>query len=101
MRLSALAAQVVGEYLSSGNPQALSVYSGELFRARFASRLWARRIASTFDQRQLVELGCAILRFPLLNRLARHVFFGRGSFPDVEAPASFSEPHLKATDLHG
>ncbi|HET6977438.1 MAG TPA: NAD(P)/FAD-dependent oxidoreductase [Pyrinomonadaceae bacterium] len=83
MRLSAFAAQVVTEYLSTGNSEILSAYSGELFRARFASRLWARRIAATFDQRQLVELGCAVLRFPLLNRVARHVFFGRGSFPDV------------------
>jgi flavin-dependent dehydrogenase len=89
MRLSAFAAQVVGEYLSSGNPQALSVYSGELFRARFASRLWARRVASTLGQRQLIELGCAVLRFPLLNRIAQHVFFGRGSFPDVEPTAAF------------
>lgn len=84
MRLSAFAAQVVGEYLSSGNPEALSVYSGELFRARFASRLWARRVASTLGQRHLVELGCALLRFPVLSKIARHVFFGRGSFPDVE-----------------
>ncbi len=90
MRLSAFAAQVVGEYLSSGNPQALSMYSGELFRARFASRLWARRVASTLGQRQLLELGCAVLRLPLLNRIARHVFFGRGSFPDVEVTTAFS-----------
>lgn len=83
MRLSAFAAQVVSEYLSTDNPKALKPYSGELFRARFASRLWARRVASTLAQRQLVELGCAGLRLPLLNRLARHVFFGRGSFPDV------------------
>jgi flavin-dependent dehydrogenase len=91
MRLSALAAQVVSEYLSSGNPEALSVYSGELFRARFASRLWARRVASTASQRQLLELGCAVLRLPLLNKLARHVFFGRGSFPDVELTNAFRE----------
>jgi len=84
MRLSAFAAQVVSEYLSSNNAQALSMYSGELFRARFASRLWARRVASTFGQRQLLELGCAVLRLPLVNRIARHVFFGRGSFPDVD-----------------
>ena len=88
MRLSAFAAQVVSEYLSIGNQQALSMYSGELFRARFASRLWARRVASTFDQRHLIELGCAVLRLPILNRIARHVFFGRGSFPDVEATAA-------------
>ena len=84
MRLSAFAAQVVIEYLSTRDPQALNLYSGDLFRARFASRLWARRVASTLRQRELLELGCAILRLPGLNRLAHHVFFGRGSFPDVE-----------------
>ena len=95
MRLSAFAAQVVSEYLSSGNPEALRVYSGELFRARFASRLWARRVASNFGQRQLIELGCAVLRLPLLNRVARHVFFGRGSFPDLELMArNFPESQM-------
>lgn len=96
MRLSALAAKVVAEYLSRGNGEILKVYSGELFRSRFASRLWARRIASTFSQRQLIELSCALLRLPLLNGLARHVFFGRGSFPDVElkvAPDVLVEEH--------
>jgi len=83
MRLSALAASVVGEYLSSGDVHVLQSYSGELFRSRFTSRLWARRIASTLRQPQLLELGCALLRLPLLSRLANHVFFGRGSFPDV------------------
>ena len=83
MRLSAFAARVVTEYLSTGDPQVLQAYSGELFRSRFASRLWARRIASAVRQPQLLELGCALLRLPLLDRLADHVFFGRGSFPDV------------------
>jgi len=95
MRLSAFAALVVSEYLSTGNPQVLSAYSGELFRARFASRLWARRIAANLNQRQLIELGCTVLRFPLINRIARHVFFGRGSFPDVNSEA------VLATDFHG
>jgi hypothetical protein len=85
----------VSEYLSSGDPQVLSAYSGELFRARFASRLWARRIAANLNQRQLIELGCTVLRFPLVNRIARHVFFGRGSFPDVGSEA------VLATDFHG
>ena len=98
MRLSALAAKVVAEYLSTGDVQVLSVYSGELFRSRFASRLWARRIASTIRQPQLLELGCALLRLPVLSRLANHVFFGRGSFPDVsenfESQYALSEaPH--------
>jgi hypothetical protein len=32
----------------------------------------------------LIESGCALLRMPLLNSLAWHVFFGRGSFPDID-----------------
>src|SRR5689334_9663101 len=84
MRLSAFAARVVTEYLSTGDVQVLQSYSGELFRSRFASRLWARRIASNVRQRQLIESGCALLRLPLFRRLAHHVFFGRSSFPDVQ-----------------
>jgi flavin-dependent dehydrogenase len=86
MRLSAFAASVVTEYLSTGNVEVLRAYSGELFRSRFASRLWARRIAATLRQRQLLEVGCALLRVPVFTRLAHHVFFGRGSFPDVTIP---------------
>ena len=83
MRLSAFAAGVVTEYLSTGDAHVLQAYSGELFRSRFTSRLWARRIAATLQHPQLLEFGCAVLRLPVISRLARHVFFGRGSFPDV------------------
>jgi flavin-dependent dehydrogenase len=83
MRLSAFAASVVTEYLSTGDARVLQAYSGELFRSRFASRLWARRLAATLRHPQLLEVGCALLRMPGLNRLANHVFFGRGSFPDA------------------
>ena len=83
MRLSSFAARVVTEYLSTGDVEVLQAYSGELFRSRFASRLWARRIAATLRQPQLLELGCGLLRLPVFSRLANHVFFGRGSFPDV------------------
>ena len=83
MRLSVFAASVVTEYLSTGKTEVLQAYSGELFRSRFASRLWARRIAASLRQRQLLEVGCAVLRVPVFSRLAHHVFFGRGSFPDV------------------
>lgn len=94
MRLSAFAAKVVVEYLSSNDPRVLKAYSGNLFRSRFASRLWARRIASAIHHPQILELGCALLRAPLINRVARHVFFGRGSFPDVEMNDAFcGSPH--------
>ncbi|MCM3869759.1 MAG: hypothetical protein ND895_03530, partial [Pyrinomonadaceae bacterium] len=78
-----LAAKVVAEFLESQNAQVLSAYSGDLFRARFTSRLWMRRLVATARQPALMELACASLRLPVLNRFARHVFFGRGSFPDL------------------
>jgi flavin-dependent dehydrogenase len=85
MRLSTLAARVIADYLESGNADVLQAYSGELFRARFASRLWMRRLVSNVRQPALIELACASLRLPVLNSFAWHVFFGRGSFPDVDA----------------
>lgn len=84
LRLSTLAASVISEYLESRDVEALSAYSGDLFRARFTSRLWMRRLISTVRHPGLVELACAGLRLPVLNSFAWHVFFGRGSFPDVE-----------------
>jgi flavin-dependent dehydrogenase len=88
MRLSTIAARVIAEYLQTGEPDALAVYSGELFRARFLSRLWLRRLLSTFREPLFTELACASLRLPILNSLGRHVFFGRGSFPDVNLELS-------------
>ena len=84
MRLSKFAAEIVWERLQTENPRVLLQYSGELFRARFTSRLWMRRIIKTFTNQTLLELGFAFLRGKLGRKFARHVFFGRGSFPDVE-----------------
>jgi flavin-dependent dehydrogenase len=87
LRLSALAAQVVTEFIRTGNEAVLQRYSGRVFRARFASRLWMRRMLSSFQSSFSLEIGCAALRMPVLNRIAWHVFFGRNSFPDVTAEA--------------
>jgi flavin-dependent dehydrogenase len=86
MRLSTLAARVIPAFLDSENVDALRAYSGELFRARFASRLWMRRLVAGIRHPALLEVACASLRLPGLNSFARHVFFGRGSFPDVKGP---------------
>jgi flavin-dependent dehydrogenase len=83
MRLSTLAANVVSAYLSNGDETVLRRYSGELFRAKFTSRLWARRMASSVTSPALAEVVCGVLRLPGLSRLAARVFFGNGSFPDV------------------
>ena len=88
MRLSSLAARVIVDYLATGDAATLTEYSGELFRARFISRIWMRRLIAHVHQPALLELGCAALRLPLINSLAWHVFFGRGSFPDVNLKPS-------------
>ena len=85
MRLSSFAAKVIGEYLVNEDPNVLTAYSGELFRARFVSRIWMRRIVANARQPMMLEMACAAMRLPLLNSFAWHVFFGRGSFPDMEA----------------
>lgn len=84
MRLSAMAANVIWERLKTDDPKCLLNYSGELFRARFVSRLWMRRLISVIKNQFLLEFGCAILRLPVFKKITAHVFFGRGSFPDVE-----------------
>lgn len=84
MRLSALAARLIPEYLASGDPAALAPYSGERFRARFVSRLWMRRLLSSLRHPLLVEPAFAALQVWPFRRVAEQVFFGRGSFPDVE-----------------
>jgi flavin-dependent dehydrogenase len=83
MRLSGLAAEVIAECLATGDAAALARYSGARFRARFASRLWMRRTLSSVRSPALVEAACALMRRAPFKHLARHVFFGRGSFPDV------------------
>ena len=88
MRLSTLAASVTAEFLATNNRSVLTQYSGELFRSKFTSRLWARRIASLVRSSSLTELACVGLRMPLFKRLAAQVFFGRGSFPNVDLSLS-------------
>jgi flavin-dependent dehydrogenase len=84
MRLSAMAANVVWERLQNSDARVLLDFSGELFRARFISRVWMRRMISVFQNQMFLELGFAFLRGKIGRRLAKHIFFGRGSFPEVE-----------------
>ncbi|MET0753394.1 MAG: FAD-binding monooxygenase, partial [Pyrinomonadaceae bacterium] len=84
LRLSRFAAEIIWERLQTDDAKILLQYSGKLFRARFVSRLWMRRIIKTFTSQRLLELGFAFLRGKIGQKFAKHVFFGRGSFPDVE-----------------
>jgi flavin-dependent dehydrogenase len=86
LRLSALAASVTADFLATGDESALAPYGGSAFRARFRTRLLLRRALAAVRSPAAAELACAALRLPPLHAVARHVFFGRGSFPDA-APA--------------
>jgi flavin-dependent dehydrogenase len=94
MRLSTLAAKVIARYLETEDADVLKAYSGDLFRARFASRLWMRRMISNIRQPALLELACAGMRLPVLNWFARHIFFGRGSFPNVNIQFGVANCHV-------
>ncbi len=92
LRLSGVAALVIQEYLATSDARVLNNYSGERFRTRFISRLWMRRIAHSVTQPLALEGLCLLLRLPFFQSFAEHVFFGRGSFPDVNVDREFSVP---------
>ncbi|HZI66366.1 MAG TPA: NAD(P)/FAD-dependent oxidoreductase [Thermoanaerobaculia bacterium] len=82
MRLSAHAASVLLQGIC--RRAALDRYDGAAFRSRFASRLamrWTFDLASR--SRSLIELGFGVAQTAVARHIVRHVFFGRGSFPEV------------------
>ena len=92
LRLSSFAADVIAAYLDSGDARVLQQYSGARFRARFMARRWMRRSMRVMATTPLAELAFTMLRTPPLRAVAEHVFFARGSFPDVRlVPARASE----------
>lgn len=84
MRLSRFAADVLGAALEVRDASLLSLYSGDDFRTRFMTRRWMRNALSINRSRLLTEAACALLRTTFFSRLAQHVFFGRGSFPEPD-----------------
>jgi len=88
MRLSTFAAKVTAEFLANKKSKILEQYSGQIFRSRFVSRMWARQIAAQMQSPLVAEILCATLRMPFFCTIAAHVFFGRGSFPDVDLKLS-------------
>ncbi len=84
MRLSEFAVDVIAAYLASGDAAVLRQYSGARFQARFMTRRWMRRAIRALSIPPLMEAAFAMLRTPPLRALAEHVFFSRGSFPDVQ-----------------
>jgi flavin-dependent dehydrogenase len=88
LRLTQLAAQVVSASIDTDSPTPFERYSGDIFRHRFATRLVLRRILSRVRRPWIAEGACRALRFEPFRSLARHIFFGHGSFPDVPLPVT-------------
>jgi flavin-dependent dehydrogenase len=84
MRLSQFAADVTASYLITGDIRRLDDYSGEEFRGHFQKRLWMRRAIKSIRHSGTMELGCALMRLPVFRSIATNIFFGRGSFPDLQ-----------------
>ena len=87
-RLTRFATAVAGAVLDGAPPELLQTYSGAPLQRHFARRRWIRSIFETIRHPLLAEAACGLLRTPPGRRLARRVFFGRGSFPDLDAPGS-------------
>jgi flavin-dependent dehydrogenase len=83
LRLSDYAATVIAAYLGSGDVRALAGYDGRRFAARFIARRFMRTALRVANASAL-ELACAALRLPPLRPFVEHMFFGHGSFPDME-----------------
>ena len=100
IRLSSFAADVVTAWLDSGDRDVLRQYTGDLFRARFLARTWMRRIIRAIESPLTMELACALLRTSPMRAVAAHVFFARGSFPDVGQALSLSTRYPATRRAH-
>ncbi|MEO8217750.1 MAG: NAD(P)/FAD-dependent oxidoreductase [Acidobacteriota bacterium] len=97
LRLTRFAAEVIATAAAAKRGDVLTSYSGEHFRTRFISRRWMRRAISVFDSPLLLEGACTMLRVPPFSALARHIFFGRGSFPEPAAEVLRALADVRAT----
>ncbi|MGD9724589.1 MAG: NAD(P)/FAD-dependent oxidoreductase [Pirellulales bacterium] len=83
LRLTELAAKVTHRFLTSGDAGQLAAYDGTRFRRQFLARRALRAVYRLAGHNLLLEACCAVLRSGPGRRLAEHIFFSRGSFPDV------------------
>jgi len=83
VRLSDLAARIIPEHLARPEGGALQRYDGRACASRFIARRALRSLLRISGEAML-ELACAAFGSPLARRIARHVFFGRGSFAGMD-----------------
>jgi flavin-dependent dehydrogenase len=96
IRLSSAAARLIVEAARRDDASILEQFDGTRFRARFVSRLWMRRAFSSIDSPLLLDAAVRLASLPPFRSLAKHVFFGRGSFPEVTFAFETGERALQA-----
>jgi flavin-dependent dehydrogenase len=101
LRQSRLAVQVVGAWLGGGQRAALGAYQAPALRRRFRGRVLLRLAYGRLHGRAGMELALAALRAPALSPLAARVFFGRGSFPDLDLARLLAESDAPRRSLAG
>ena len=84
LRQSRLAVDVIRAWLGDGRREALEAYQAPSLRRRFRGRMLMRRVFDRMHNRAAAELALATLRARPLAPIAARVFFGRGSFPDLD-----------------
>jgi flavin-dependent dehydrogenase len=84
LRLSELAAKLIWRYLQSNDPAWLALYDGKMLGRRFRARRAMRTVLRWFGNNPMFEMACATMRTPPGRKLAERIFFGRGSFPDID-----------------
>jgi flavin-dependent dehydrogenase len=99
LRLSELAAKAAWRFLSTGDAAKLAVYNGAKFRRAFRARRALRTVYDLAGTNFLLEAGCALLRLPVGRSLARRIFFGRGSFPDLATAGEGAKSTSKSFKL--
>jgi flavin-dependent dehydrogenase len=100
LRLTELAAKVTHQYLTAGDASVLDVYDGRRFRKQFVARRALRAAYALAGHNLLLEACCAALRTPWGRSMAKHIFFSRGSFPDVSSMAT-PKPRAAVTIREG
>jgi flavin-dependent dehydrogenase len=84
LRLTRLATRLIGAVLGGESSSTLELYSGRPFQKHFARRRATRSLLSAVHHGWQAEAICGFLRTPPGRSLARRIFFGRGSFPDID-----------------
>jgi flavin-dependent dehydrogenase len=96
LRQSRLAIDVIRAWLGDGKREALDAYQAPAFRRRFRGRMMMRRVFDRLHTRAATELAFAALRTAPLAPVAGRVFFGRGSFPDLDLEKLLGEKRAVA-----